>query len=101
VGRRLELQSLLEQILGSENVYFQPKENVLMEYPCIVYSRDGAWRNSADNAGYRRVQRYQVTLIDRDPENPAVEKLGLLPLCSDARSFVADGLNHDVFELYY
>ena len=96
-----QTQALLESVLGSRNVYFQPPEHVVMQYPCIVYSRDGASRISADNAGYRRVQRYQVTLIDRDPDNPAVEKLGLLPLCSDIRSFVADGLNHDVFELYH
>lgn len=101
MDRRLELQSLLEDILGSDNVYFQPPENVVMQYPCIVYGRDGAHRVSADNSGYRRVQRYQVTVIDRDPENPVIEKLGLLPRCSDGRSYVADGLNHDVFELYY
>lgn len=101
MDRRLVLQSLLEDILDSENVYFQPPENVMMQYPCIVYSRDGASRIFADNAGYRRVQRYQVTLISRDPEHPALEKFGRLPLCSDSRSYVTDGLNHDVFELYH
>jgi hypothetical protein len=101
MGQRLDLQEILEDILESPNVYFQPPPNVTMQYPCIVYGRDGASRISADNAGYRRVQRYQVTYIDRDPDNPVVEKLGLLPLCTDSRSFVADGLNHDVFELYY
>jgi hypothetical protein len=101
MDRRLQLQTLLEQILGSGNVYFQPPDNVTMQYPCIVYGRDGASRISADNSGYRRVQKYQVTLIDRNPENPAVVKLGLLPLCRDIRSFVSDGLNHDVFELYH
>lgn len=101
MDRRLLLHSLLESVLGSENVYFQPPDNVVMQYPCIVYARDGASKISADNSGYRRVQRYQVTLIDRSPENPAVEKLGLLPLCTDSRSFVTDGLNHDVFELYH
>jgi hypothetical protein len=101
MDRRLELHEILKDILGSNNVYFQPPANITMKYPCIVYGRDGASRISADNTGYRRVQRYQVTLIDRDPENPAVEKLGLFPRCSDTRSFVADGLNHDVFQLYY
>lgn len=99
--RRSRLQNLLEEILGSDEVHFQPSENVAMVYPAIVYGRDGAWRVSADNTGYHRVQRYQVTLISRDPDHPAVEKLGLLPLCTDSRSFTADGLNHDVFELYY
>lgn len=101
MDRRLQLQTLLEEILGSDEVHFQPPPEVTMVYPAIVYGRDGASRISADNAGYRRVQRYQVTLIDRNPDNPAVEKLGLLPRCSDVRSFKADGLNHDVFELYY
>lgn len=97
-----QTQTLLEEILGSRNVYFQPPENVVMQYPCIVYSRDGAFRIFADNTGYRRVPRWQVTVIDRDPDNPAVEKLGLMPLCSDViRSFVTDGLHHDVFELYH
>lgn len=101
MDRRLQLQSLLEDILGSGNVYFQPPDNVVMQYPCIVYGRDGASKIFADNTGYRRRQRYQVTYIDRDPDNSVIEKLGLLPLCSDRRSFVADGLNHDVFELYH
>lgn len=99
MDRRQQLSDLLHEL--APNVYFQPDENASMQYPCIVYSRDGAHRVSADNAGYRRVQKYQVTLIDRDPENPAVETLGLLPLCTPTRSFRADGLNHDVFELYY
>ena len=36
---RLELQSVLEQTLGSRNVYFQPPASVKMKYPAIVYER--------------------------------------------------------------
>lgn len=96
-----QLQAILEDILGSRNVYFQPPESVVMQYPCIVYGRDGSSKIFADNTGYRYKWRWQVTLIDRDPENPALETLALRPLCSYSRSFVADGLNHDVFELYH
>lgn len=99
MDRRPQLSKLLHDLVP--NVYFQPDENTEIQYPCLVYSRDGAHRVSADNAGYRRVQKWQVTLIDRDPDNPAVETLGLLPLCTEVRSFVADGLTHDVFELFY
>jgi len=33
MGTRLELQNLLENILGSRNVYFQPPENLKLNYP--------------------------------------------------------------------
>lgn len=100
MGRRLELQAILEAIVP--NVYFQPPDNIMMQYPCIVYGRDlGAYKAFADNTGYRLVPRYQVTLISRDPDHPGFDQLGLMPLCSHLRSFVADGLTHDVFELYH
>lgn len=38
---RIDLQYLLENILGSRHVYFQPPETVKMNYPAIVYSLDG------------------------------------------------------------
>ena len=37
---RLELQDLLETVLGSQYVYFQPPATLRMRYPCIVYARD-------------------------------------------------------------
>lgn len=39
MNRRYELQAVLEGILGSGNVYFQPPENLKMRYDCIVYER--------------------------------------------------------------
>ena len=40
MGTRLELQSKLEEILGSRQVYYQPPETVKMEYPAIVYRQN-------------------------------------------------------------
>ena len=34
---RKALQADLEQLIGSRNVYYQPPENVKMNYPAIVY----------------------------------------------------------------
>ena len=39
MGTRIELQSKLEELLGSRQVYYQPPETVKMEYPAIVYSK--------------------------------------------------------------
>jgi len=101
MGLRVDLQSLLEGILGSPNVYFQPPNNVQMAYPSIVYQRDQLAEHHADNQSYRRQTRYQVTVIDRDPDSGIPDKIAGLPLCSFERFFVADNLNHDVFNLFF
>lgn len=98
---RLELQTLLETLLGTPNVYFQPPANVQMKYPCIVYSRDAADTKFAGNNPYARTKRYQVTVIDRDPDSLIPDKIAALPMCSHNRFFTADNLNHDVFTLFF
>jgi len=98
---RLLLQSALEEILGSENVYFQPPSNVQMSYPAIVYSRDNLHTKFADNLPYGTDARYQVTVIDRNPDSDIPSKIAALPKCVYDRFFVADNLHHDVFRLYF
>lgn len=99
--RRLELQAKLEEILGSEYVYFQPPEDAVMVYPCIVFERDNVSADHANNAKYRWAQRYQVTLIDHDPDSVVLQKLHGLPYCEFNRHFATSGLNHDVFSIYH
>ena len=102
MGQRLELQSLLEEIAGDGgHVYFQPPANVQMQYPCIVYNRDRAVTQFADDNPYRYTKRYQVTVIDRDPDSEVPDKVAYLPTCTHSRFFTADNLNHDVFNLYF
>lgn len=55
----------------------------------------------ADNSPYRHAIRYEVTVINRDPDSEMVEKVAMLPLTSYSRFFTADDLNHDVFTLYF
>ncbi|MDB5716245.1 MAG: hypothetical protein JWO15_3642 [Sphingomonadales bacterium] len=101
MDQRLKLHAILEQILGSAYVYFQPPSNIKMKYPCIIYHRDAANTRFADNSPYRHTKRYAVTIIDGDPDSPIPDKVAELPLCSFDRAFVADNLNHDVYSLYF
>ena len=39
MANRIDLQSLLEELLGSKNVYYQPPESVKMQYDAIRYSK--------------------------------------------------------------
>lgn len=98
---RLQLQTDLEVLLGSDHVYFQPPSSVKMAYPAIVYKRFDLETKFADNVPYDITWRYEVTYISRDPDSDIPEKLGRLPMSSLVSTFVADNLNHYVFYLYY
>jgi hypothetical protein len=101
MARRLDLQTLLTSILGTNNVYFQPPPTVQMAYPCIVYHRDYEVTNHADDIPYKRMKRYLVTVIDRDPDSGIPDKIANLPLCVYDRFYAAENLNHDVYKLFF
>lgn len=98
---RLQLQALLKSILGSEHVYFQPPANIQMQYPCIVYERDSVNTEYAGNKPYSHTKRYQVTIIDKNPDSLIPDRVSELPMSSFASHFTADNLNHDVYNLYF
>ena len=101
MDRRLSLQEILVNILGSNNVYFQPPETIRLQYPCIIYERSNIDKKYADNRAYVSMVRYSLTLITRSPESDLVKAILELPYCSYDRYYAADTLNHDVFTLYY
>lgn len=101
MGNRLDLQALLEELLGSENVYYQPPASVRMSYPAIVYSRKTIDNTHANNAAYLQSTSYEITVIDKNPDSEIVDKVSKLPTCRFDRHYATDNLNHDVFTLYY
>lgn len=107
MDRRLELHSVLAGILGCPErgeecrAYFQPPASKEMKYDCIVYERSRMEPNFADNLPYLLHDRYQVTVIYRNPDSDLPRKVADLPLCAHDRHFTADNLNHDVFNLYF
>ena len=96
---RLELQTLLESI--TPHVYFQPPSNLAMQYPCIVYELDGMRSEFADNRSFRVTRRYQVTVIDRNPDTVLPDKVVELPMSEFSRKFTADNLYHYVVNLFF
>lgn len=98
---RLSLQTLLEGVLGSRNVYFQPKEGQNLSYPAIVYNMDAVRTDFADNSPYKLHDRYQVTYIDRSPDSDVPRKIQGLPMTRFSSYFVVDGLNHYNHSIYF
>lgn len=98
---RLELQSLLEELLGSRNVYYMPPESVKMQYDAIRYAKQNIRKVHANNGAYSMRDMYEITVIAKLPDHPVIKKLLALPYCSYGRHYVADNLNHDVLTIYY
>lgn len=98
---RLELQTLLETILGSRNVYYQPPSSIQMKYPAIVYSRSDIKSVMADDMVYITENAYDITVIDKNPDSNVVAQIAKLSRCRYDRHFVSDNLNHDVFTIIY
>lgn len=101
MGTQTELQSLLESLLGSRNVYYQPPEGVKMKYDAIKYSKSDIESKYANNAKYSKFNKYELIVISRLPDHEVIYKLLDLPYCSYDRHYIADNLHHDVLTLYY
>ena len=96
---RDKLHEIFEAL--TPNVYFQAPSNTLMEYPAIRYEIDDAETQFAGNRPYLHTWRYQVMVIDRDPDSPIRDSIARLPMCSLNRVYQADNLHHFVFNLYF
>jgi hypothetical protein len=82
-------------------VYYQPPPNLFMNYPCIRYELDDVRMTHANDAVYNSTRRYQITIIDENPDSVIAAKFEVLPKCSFDRSYARDGLNHFVFNLFF
>lgn len=101
MGTRLELHSVLTEILGSKNAYFQPPATLKMSYPAIVYSRSGNVVKYADDNPYRIIHKYDLILIEKSPDSEIPDKLANLPRCKLDRCYTSDNLYHYAFSIFY
>lgn len=104
---RLDLHEILCQIVniteanGDRHVYYQPPESVKMKYPAIKYSRTNIDNKHADNTVYLQSHSYEVIVMDYEPDSKITDTLSKMKFCRFNRHYTSNGLNHDVFTLYY
>lgn len=99
--RRLEFQKILEEILESNQVFFQPPTSIKFTYPAIIYKLDDTRKMHANNGVYNIRDRYQVTLMHLDPDNDIKDKLDCLPYSTMTRCFTNDNVYHYTFYIYF
>lgn len=95
------LKKVLEEILGSKEVYFQPPPNIKMEYPAIIFEREDIQNTFADNLVYRQAIAYKVTVMDKNPDSEIVKRVSQIPTARYVQFFVTNNLNHDIFIIFY
>lgn len=95
-----DLHERLKEILGSENVYFQPPESLKLSYPCIVYDLSNIRKTTANNDAYKIDKSYTVTLIHTDPDNEIVDRMIMERFAKFDRYYHKDNLHHFVFTFY-
>jgi hypothetical protein len=98
---REELQSKLEELLGVKHVYYQPPDNLKMEYPAIRYSKSEIQNLYANNIKYISHNVYDLVVISKKPDNPVIKKILELPYSEFDRHYVVDGLNHDIIRIFF
>lgn len=96
---RLELHDKFLKL--TKNVYYQPPVNKKMNYPAIRYARTNIDNTFADDSVYKQNHAYLVTVIDEDPDSRIVDEISRFPTTRFVRHDTVDGLNHDVFVVYY
>lgn len=101
MANRLDLHNKLVDILGSNNVYYQPPTNLRMAYPAIIYSRSNIRNSNANDNVYTQSFFYEVIVIDQKSDSEIVERISKLPKIRFDRQYVSDNLYHNVFTIYY
>lgn len=102
-NNRIEFHNILETLYGGSepHVYFQPPENIQMQYPAIVYNRYDVNNFNSNNDTYLQEITFQVIVIDKNPDSDIVDRISKYPTSRFSRHYVTNNLNHDVFMITY
>lgn len=99
--RRSSLSQMLHNITGVKGIYYQPPNGTEMKYPCIVYERNDIRNVHADDNVYVQHHMWTITVIDKDPDSNIVQQVSMIRGIRFDRHFASDGLNHDIFTLFF
>lgn len=102
MNRRPELDPIFKRLIGSDNVYFQPPEDLKMSYPCIRYKLSDIRHTKSNNSLYTYTQGYEVVYITREPDSQLVDDiLKEFEMISFQNVMVVNNLYHYRYRLYY
>lgn len=95
-----DLLNLLQRAVRHNRVYFQPPENLKIEYPAVVFHLSKIEIDHASDVPYKGAKEYSVALITKDPEPDVIDEILKIPYSSLDTTYISDGMNHFVFTVY-
>lgn len=99
---RNDLEQILFELVGNENVYFQPPTGTQLKYPCIVFRLLNVPTRHANNKAYHWDRAYQITHIYKDYRKELVDEfLNRFKLVSFDTRFTSNNMYHDVYTIYW
>lgn len=99
--KRIKFHNKLKEVLGNNNVYYNPPSTTKLQYPCIIYNLSDIRTNKANNNVYLLDHVYQVTLIGTKVTDDTKDKiLTEIPYSNFNRSYINNGLYHYVYTIF-
>lgn len=99
--KRIKFHNKLKEVLGNNNVYYNPPSTTKLQYPCIIYNLSDIRINKANNNVYLLDHVYQVTLIGIKVTDDTKDKiLTEIPYSNFNRSYINNGLYHYVYTIF-
>lgn len=99
--KQQEVQSILESILGSRNVYFQPPASVQIKFPAFIYFTGRVNDRFADDSRYLKRRPYEVQYVSKTFDEKFVNDMLELPYCELNTTFKKDNVYHYNFTIYF
>jgi hypothetical protein len=99
--KRFLFDAKLKEITELTNVYYDPPESVLMEYPAIVYKKTNMPARYANNKKYIKRLAFEVKVIAEDADTKYVDLINDMDFSHYDRHYVAYDLHHDVFTIIF
>ena len=98
---RLDLHNRLVEILGNNNVYYQPPAGISISYPCVVYNFDDDTTLHANDKPYWKYYTFKATLITKNPEpSEFMDRMAAMKYASFERHYTADNLHHFSYTIH-
>ena len=100
--QRVSLQRKLESLGDiTHKVYYQPPDDITIEYPCIIYERSNIKNTSADDTVYQQTYSYNIIVAEKSPVSALVEEVSKLTGIRFLNHYVRNKIIYDSFTISF
>lgn len=99
MDKRIWLSIQLEDIYPGIKRYYRPTNNLPLEPPYIIYTKDKLDADYSNNSPYSKTERFQVILVSNLPGEFDISLMLNIKGAEHKSSYTQKDLVHDVFSV--